>query len=115
MKLKKWAYGLLALLGLVGGMYCLYRYTLSPDCAGLVTVVFSHPLVAGVTLDALVVGVAFLIWLVPEARALSMRHWWIYIVLFFTTPLAFVVPLFLLMREAKLEAMITAERIDYHD
>ena len=113
MRWKKWTYGLLALSGFVGGMYCLYLYRVSLDYAGffngIVTVVFSHPLAAGITLDALIVGVAFLIWMVPEARALSMRHWWAYIVLFFTTPLAFVVPLFLMMRETKLEALVAAE------
>lgn len=40
--------------------------------------------------------------MIPEARVRLMRGRWWYEVLFFTTPAAFVVPLFLMMRELKI-------------
>ena len=107
-QLRVMVYAVLAMIGLLGGIYCLLVHLGSLDydgaLSGLDSLGFSRPLAVGVMLDALVVGIAFLIWLIPEARLLSMRRWWVYVVLFFSTPLAFVVPLFLMMRELRLRA-----------
>lgn len=106
MNLRKMSFGILAVIGLIGGLACLGLYLAMPDSVGGLAqfgLAAAHPLAAGVILDAVVAGIAFLIWMVPEARTLSMRRSWIYIVLFFTTPLAFVVPLFMWNRERKLE------------
>ena len=83
MRLKNCSYGLLAVLGLVGGMFCLYLCQSSPDSVSLignpVTFAINHPLLVGVVLDVLIVGAAF------------------------------VMPLFLLMRESKLQAVSVAQ------
>ncbi len=52
--------------------------------------------------DIAVVAMAFLIWMVYEARRLQMKHWWVFIPLTFFVALAFSFPLFLFFRERKL-------------
>lgn len=58
-----------------------------------------------VLLDLVLAGIAFLIWIVHEANSLSMHWRWIYVALLIATPLAFVIPLFLFMREWKLKKL----------
>lgn len=60
---------------------------------------------ASISNDLLVVVVAFLVWSFVEARRLSMSHWWLYLVLTFSIAIAFALPLFLLNRERKLQAL----------
>lgn len=64
---------------------------------------FVNPGAAFLTVDAIIGTAAFLCWMVPEARHLGMRHWWIYIVFTFAVAFAFAFPLFLLMRERQLQ------------
>lgn len=63
---------------------------------------FVNPGAAFLTVDALVCGTAFLCWMIPEARKLGMRHWWVYIVLTLGVAFAVAFPFFLLMRERRL-------------
>lgn len=65
---------------------------------------FVNPGAAFLSVDAIIGATAFLCWMIPEARRLGMRHWWVYIVLTFTVAFAVAFPLFLLMRERKLGA-----------
>lgn len=68
---------------------------------------FVNPGAAFLTVDAIIGGTAFLCWMIPEARKLGMRHWWVYIVLTFGVAFAVSFPFFLFMRERKLQ-QITA-------
>ncbi|MBC7591296.1 MAG: DUF2834 domain-containing protein [Salinibacterium sp.] len=68
----------------------------------------SGPAVSSLTIDLLVVAVAGCILIVVESRRLGMRRAWLYIVLSGITAFAFTFPLFLAMRERKLEAMRVA-------
>jgi hypothetical protein len=63
---------------------------------------FENPAASFITVDVITGAIAYLVWMVPEARSLKMRHWWIYIVLVFAVSFAFSFPVFLLMRERKI-------------
>jgi len=65
---------------------------------------FANPAAASLSVDLLVGSTAVVIWMVAEARQLEMKNWWIYLVLIPTVAFAFACPLFLFMRERKLNA-----------
>jgi hypothetical protein len=69
---------------------------------------FANPAVASVTVDIMIASVAFLIWMVMEARRLRMGHWWVYVVLTFSVAFACAFPLFLMMRQRRLRQMEAA-------
>ncbi|MBO9524121.1 MAG: DUF2834 domain-containing protein [Nocardioidaceae bacterium] len=66
--------------------------------------VFASPASTTIALDLLVLGVAVVVWVVVEAHRLGMRRPWLWAVLAVPLPGAFVVPLFLLLRERRLRA-----------
>lgn len=106
------AYLILALVSLIAGFTLFFglldQLRADPPASLIDTLIESsmgNPLARAILMDAVVVGVAFLIWLLHEARSLAMRRPWIYVVLVLTTPIAFVVPLFLFMREWKLKKL----------
>jgi len=55
--------------------------------------------------DLLVGVAAFLVWSWVEARRLEMRHWWIHPLLTFAVAFAFAFPLFLFLRDRRLESL----------
>ena len=63
------------------------------------------PAVGSIGVDLLVVAVAGCVLIVTEARRLGMRRAWLYIVLSAVTAFAFTFPLFLAMRERRLQTM----------
>ena len=56
-----------------------------------------------ITTDFLIGTTPVLVWMVVEARRLGMRRSWLYVVTTFLVAFAFACPLFLLMREARLQ------------
>jgi len=62
------------------------------------------PASRSITVDILIASIAWMAFMVTEARRLGMRHWWIYIVLTFGVAFAFACPLFFFMRERRLRA-----------
>lgn len=65
---------------------------------------FTTPASRSVTVDIVIGSSAWMVWMVAEARRLGMRHWWVYIVLTFAVAFAFACPLFLFMRERRLQS-----------
>ena len=63
---------------------------------------FVTPLTSSLTSDFFIGTTPVLVWMVVEARRLGMRHWWAYVVGTFAIAFAFTCPLFLMMRELKL-------------
>lgn len=111
-QLRMTAYLLLALGSLLGAVFLLSGFVsqLPADPTGsmidaLVASLLGNSLTRLILMDVGLAGLAFLIWLVHEANSLSMRRPWIYVALLLATPLAFVVPLFLFMREWKLKKL----------
>ena len=64
----------------------------------------SGPAVSSLTVDLLVVAITGSVFIIVEARRLGMRGGWIYLVLSGLTAFAFTFPLFLAMRERRLNA-----------
>ena len=64
---------------------------------------FANPAAASLASDVFVAAVAFLVWLPFEARRLMMRRWWVYALLTLGVAFACAFPLFLLMRERRLQ------------
>jgi hypothetical protein len=65
----------------------------------------SGPAVSSLTVDLLVVAVAGSILIIVEAKRLGMRGGWLYVVLSGLTAFAFTFPLFLAMRERRLNSL----------
>jgi hypothetical protein len=63
---------------------------------------FINPLTSSITTDFFIGTTPVLIWMVIEARRMGMRHAWLYVVGTFAIAFAFTCPLFLMMRELKL-------------
>lgn len=55
--------------------------------------------------DLLVVVVVFFVWYIPEAIKLKIKYWWILIPLTFLVAIAFTFPMYLYMRQHKLDQL----------
>ena len=107
MFMKQWLYGFLAFVGLADGIYFVGRFIESlpegePRLLAFVAAATANPIASYSLLVVFLCLIAFVVTMVPEGRDLGRRHWWVYIVLVFMAPFAFVFPLFLFMRERKL-------------
>jgi len=51
-----------------------------------------------------VIILAYLVWMIKEARTLEMKNYWAYIVLVFCPSIAVSLPIFLFMRDRKLQS-----------
>ena len=98
------AYLVLAVAGLVG-TFVLNAWTVVAGRDYLGDVFGSGPAVGSIGVDLLVVAVAGAVFIVVEARRLGMKRAWLYIALSLITAFAFTFPLFLAMRERRLQAM----------
>ncbi|WES64173.1 DUF2834 domain-containing protein [Microbacter sp. GSS18] len=67
--------------------------------------VTSGPAVSSITVDLLVVAAAGSVFLIVEARRLGMRFGWLYVVGSGLTAFAFTFPLFLAMRQRRLNQL----------
>ncbi|MCW2754172.1 MAG: hypothetical protein JWQ32_1583 [Marmoricola sp.] len=63
--------------------------------------VFANPATTTVTLDLLVLGISVVVFVVVEASRLGMRRPWLWAVLSVPLPGAFLVPVFLVLRERR--------------
>ena len=60
--------------------------------------------------DLTIACLAGLLWIFFESRRLGLRFFWIYIVLAFGVAYAFAFPLFLFVRQGKLESMQNGQK-----
>jgi len=60
-------------------------------------------MLGSVAADFWVGSTVSLVWMIHEARRLSMKHWWVFVPLTFGVAWAFSMPLFLFFRERHLE------------
>jgi hypothetical protein len=66
---------------------------------------------AQITVDLMIVGVAFLVWAFWEGRRIGERRWWWTLPASYLVGLCFAVPLFLWMRERRLEEAAAASAL----
>lgn len=62
------------------------------------------------TWDLTISCLAGLLWIFFESRRLGIRFWWIFIILAFGIAWAFAFPLFLFVREGKLESLKSVQK-----
>ena len=104
-KTKQIIYALLALLGLIVTWYFNLKLMLTPGDFTLSAFIadnYVNAASASITNDLLVVTLVFLFWSFWEARKLGLKHWWMFISLTFGIAIAVAYPLFLLLRERRL-------------
>jgi tryptophan-rich sensory protein len=99
-------YGILAVLGVIGGWYFnLQYYAQAGTNFGWVDWMkqcFVNPAAASAFMDLTFGYIILAIWIVVEARKLDMRASWLYVLLTIWVSFAFGVGLFLLFRERHL-------------
>ena len=99
-------YLLLAIIGTGATWYFNIQFTLQGAVLGGVTFfndLYANNASSSIANDIIAVGAVFMVWSFVETRRLSMPYWWVYIALTFGVALAFSLPIFLLMRERRLE------------
>ena len=98
----------LAVAGLLATWYWNLRFM--QEAGGAFSVIdfvrggYANSAAASLSNDLLIGTLAFLLFSYAEARRLGMRHWWVIPVLTFGVAFACAFPLFLLLRERRLQA-----------
>lgn len=99
----------LALIGLVATWYYNILFYLEVDdtsISNFFALTKTTLPAKSINADIAVVAIAFMVWMIYEARKLKMGHWWIFIPLTFLIALAFSFPLFLFFRERKIRKSV---------
>lgn len=99
-------YGILAGLGLaIPWYYNIQFFATGGSLLQFLQIGFANPAASSISADISIACCTFLIWMFFESFRLRMRYWLIFIVLTFLVAFAFAFPLFLMIRERKLEEM----------
>ena len=97
-------YLVIAVIGLVGTAWFNVRGFLEPSTTGLLGAWFATPATSSLSIDLLATASAASVFMVLEGRRLGMRLYWLYVIAAFVTAVGFTFPLFLAMRERKLNS-----------
>ena len=97
------AYLVLAVAGLIG-TWIFNGMAIAQTNDFVTDLVTSGPAVSSITVDLLVAAVAGSVFIIVEARRLGMRFGWLYVAASALTAFAFTFPLFLAMRQRRLDA-----------
>jgi hypothetical protein len=101
---KKNIYLALSILGLTGPYAVLFwMYSIHEPIANIINFLFWNSYSAMFTVDLLISVIVFWFFMIHEARKLTMKNWWIYILATLTVGLSFALPLFLYFRERQIE------------
>lgn len=102
-------YGICALAGLVVPWYYNLKYMVVEGqtftVQAFVASGFTNTLASSLSSDFFIGSTAVIVWMMVEARRIGMRYRWLYFVLTFAVAFAFACPLFLAMRELRLQRM----------
>ena len=108
-KWLKWIYLLLAILGAVlptlANIQFARSYGPSFDIQLFIELANNNPASQSLSRDLFIGSIAVLIWIISESKRLQMRNLWVVILTTFTIAFAFSAPLFLYLRELKIEEM----------
>ena len=109
MSVPRVIYLLLAIIGMVMTWYYNLQFIEqsggSFDISDFVAAGATNAASQSLSWDLAIACVAGLIWIFFESRRLGLRFFWVYIILAFSIAYAFAFPLFLFVRQGKLEAM----------
>tara|TARA_B100000700_G_scaffold17480_1_gene17239 strand:+ start:457 stop:810 length:354 start_codon:yes stop_codon:yes gene_type:complete len=108
-KWLKWIYLFLALLGAVlptlANIEFARMYGPSFDIQLFIDLANNNPASQSLSRDLFVGSTAVFIWIITESNRLKMKNLWIVILTTFTIAFAFSAPLFLYLRELRIEEM----------
>jgi len=114
MKLK-YIYVLLAVLGVCYTWYFNIQFYLTEENTSLLNFIAqtktTYP-AKSFSADLTVVLLTFFVWYIPESIKLKIKYWWLLIPLTFLMAIAFTFPLFLYMREVRLEKIQLEPKLD---
>ena len=106
-KWLKWLYLLLAILGAVlptlANIEFAKMYGPSFDIKLFIDLANINPAAQSLSRDLLIGSSAVFIWIISESKRLEMKNLWIVILTTFTIAFAFSAPLFLFLRELRIE------------
>ena len=115
-KWLKWVYLLLAILGAIlpslANIEFAKSYGPSFDIQLFIDLANNNPASQSLSRDLLIGSTAVFVWIISESRRLDMKNLWIVILTTFTIAFAFSAPLFLYLRELRIEEM-NRDRIDF--
>ena len=108
-KWLKWVYLLLAILGAVfptlANIEFAKIYGPSFDIQLFIELANSNPASQSLSRDLFIGATAVFVWIISESNRLKMKNLWVVILTTFTIAFAFSAPLFLYLRELRLEEM----------
>lgn len=105
---RKHVYLFLAAIGFIAPYYFLISFLVAHglDARLFLRQLFGTEISTFFTVDLIVASVVFIIYLAQEGTRWSMKHKWVYLVALLTVGLSFALPLFLFMREVRLESPV---------
>jgi uncharacterized protein DUF2834 len=103
---RKYIYLFLAVIGFILLYYFLISFVMAHgfDPRLFLKQLFGTPISTFFAGDLIVSSIVFIVYLGQEGTRLSMKHRWIYLSALLTVGLSFALPLFLFVREARLES-----------
>ncbi len=105
----KWTYLLLALLGAIlptlANIEFAKSYGPSFDIQLFIELANNNPASQSLSRDLFIGSTAILVWIISESNRLEMKNLWIVILATFTIAFAFSAPLFLFLRELRIEEL----------
>ena len=108
-KWLKWFYLVLAILGAVlptlANIEFVKSYGPSFDIQLFIDLANNNPASQSLSRDLLIGSTAVFVWIISESNRLKMKHLWVVILTAFTIAFAFSAPLFLYLRELRIEEM----------
>ena len=108
-KWLKWAYLLLAILGAIlptiANVEFAKTYGPSFDIQLFIELANNNPASQSLSRDLFIGSTAVFIWIISESKRLKMKYLWVVILTTFTIAFAFSAPLFLYLRELRIEEM----------
>ncbi len=106
---RMYVYVVLAFLGLVLPWYYNYQFILESQgtfsLAAFISGAFANAASSSLGMDLLIAASTFVFWMINEHRRLKMRHLWAYFAVMCLIAFACACPLFLLMRERRLQVL----------
>ena len=115
-KWLKWVYLLLAILGAVlptlANIDFAKIYGPSFDIKLFIELANNNPASQSLSRDLFIGSTAVFVWIISEAKRLQMKNLWVVILTTFTIAFAFSAPLFLYLRELRIEE-INRDELDY--
>tara|TARA_B100001113_G_C20769182_1_gene474458 strand:- start:173 stop:541 length:369 start_codon:yes stop_codon:yes gene_type:complete len=116
--LLKWVYLLLAILGAIlpslANIEFAKTYGPSFDIQLFISLANNNPASQSLSRDLLIGSTAVFVWIISESNRLKMKHLWVVILTTFTIAFAFSAPLFLYLRELRIEEMNRDEISSYY-